>query len=242
MDFNPHPTPRMRDVLPEQIRVVGLSLRREALVVAVVLTLVSVVIAFDVARGTAATWFDSDSWAHFGLLALIFPFAVWRRESRFGPAFLWTLPIDRRSLALAKVFAGWVWLMAALGIILLWQCTLAAVSHVADAEVVGFAAFPGATAVYLLASALVLGLRHPVRWVLGTVGLLLLLGFLDEGFSTLDRFVTLDQVCSAIVDARTAWQRFPHAIQAVLPSVLFLAAGFVALWLAVSRHGERRRH
>ena len=44
MEVTLHPAPRWRDVVLEQVRVVGLSLRREALVVAVVLGIVTLMI------------------------------------------------------------------------------------------------------------------------------------------------------------------------------------------------------
>jgi hypothetical protein len=62
------------------------------------------------------------------MMALLFPFAVWRGEPRFGVAFLWTLPVDRRTHALTKVLGGWVWLMAAVTLLLLWMLLLAAIT------------------------------------------------------------------------------------------------------------------
>jgi hypothetical protein len=237
-----HATPRGRDVVLEQIRALGLSLRRDALVVAVVLGIVTVFIAMDIVRGRAATWFDSDDWAVLGIAAFLFPFAVWRRENRFGPALLWTFPVDRRRLALAKVFGGWVWLMIALTIVFFWQVALAAVSGVAGAETVSLQAFPGMTAAYLFGSALVLGLRHPLRWLLGTFSVLLLLGFFNEAIDRMDglglnRFLTSDAVSSAIA----ASQQHPYLAWAIT-TFLWIGAGLAALWAAASRHGEHRRH
>jgi len=252
-----HPAPRGRDVVLEQVRIVGLSLRREALVAAVVLGVVTLVIAIDIVHGRAATWFDSDEWFVIGLFSFLVPFAVWRREKRFGPAFLWTLPVDRRRLALAKVFAGWVWLMAALACFVLWQLALAVLSGVADAETVPLVAFSGATAMYLLGSALVLGLRHPLRWLLGTAGAFFLLATLNEALGRaengmarmfawsgalrwaiygpygIDTLLSSRTFQSAVENAATVW--WPVTI------FLWLGAGVAALWAAASRHGERRR-
>ncbi len=235
-----HPAPRWRDVVLEQIRAVGLSLRREALVVAVVLSIVTLVIAIDIVRGSAATWFDSDEWFPIALAAFVFPFAVWRREKRFGPAFLWTLPVDRRRLALTRVFAGWVWLITALAVVVFWQNALAVLSGVTGAETIAFAAIPGTTAMYLLGSALVLGLRHPLRWLLGTVAVCFLLGFLNEA---IDRTYGLDTFLSSggFSSAATAWRQLPQLAQWAITTFLWIGAGLAALFAAASRHRERRR-
>lgn len=247
-----HQTPRGRDVVLEQVRIVGLRLRREALVAAVVLAILTVVIAVDIIRGSADTWFDSDEWVGFGFISFFLPFAVWRQEKRFEPAFLWTLPVDRRRLALAKVFGGWVWLMAALAFFIVWQIALAAFSGVAGAETVSPYAFTGTTATYLFGSALVLGLRHPLRWVLGTGALFFLLGTLDEAVGPTasgarmfassalrSLFYGIDTLLNSV---QTGWQTLPVFAQSTLPTLLSLGAGLAALWAAASRHGERRRH
>lgn len=240
--FDIDSSPSMGEVLLEQIRVVGLSLRREAAVLAFVLSVVTIAIAVDIAQGTAAFWFDSDEWAHLGIMAFILPFVVWRGERRFGPAFLWTLPFDRRHLALAKVLAGWVWLMVVLAGAFLWQLTLAAVSNVAGARIYDLVALPGTTALYLLGSAVVLGLRHPLRWLIGAAGLLLLLGLLDGAAIERAELAILEPFVAAIRAARMSLRQLPEAAQKIVPSLVYISAGCVALWLAVSRHGERRRH
>ena len=40
-----------------------------------------------------------------GLIGALLPIAVWARDARFGPSFLWTVPVDRRRHALIKVLA-----------------------------------------------------------------------------------------------------------------------------------------
>jgi hypothetical protein len=56
------------------------------------------------------------------------PIVVWRGEERFGASFLWTLPVDRWRHALAKVFAGWVWLMGGVALFVLWSLALTLLS------------------------------------------------------------------------------------------------------------------
>src|SRR6185436_1526559 len=94
MEVTLHPTPRWRDVVLEQIRIVGLSLRTGALVAAVVLAVVTLIVGRELARGGPG--FDSQQPFPTALVSFLLPFAVWRTERSFGPAFLWTLPADRR--------------------------------------------------------------------------------------------------------------------------------------------------
>jgi len=258
-----HATPRWREVALEQIRFVGLRLRREALVAAAVVGIVTLIIAVDIARGSAETWFDSDEWIGIAFFSFLFPFAVWRREKRFGPAFLWTLPVDRRHLALTRVLAGWVWLMTALAFFMAWQHVLAILSRVAGAEIVPPIAIIGATAMYLLGSALVLGLRHPLRWLLGTAGVFFLLGTLNEAlgrttsgqsrmFSSsevlrwlvygpygIDTLLSSGRFHTAMSDATTVWRAHPQLAWATTV-ILWLLISFAALWAAASRHREQR--
>jgi len=241
MPLSLHPTPRGRDVVLEQVRAVGLALRPVALVAAVVVGIVTLLFASQSGRG-AEMQFGSDSWLATSVVSFLFPFAVWRREKRFGPAFLWTLPVDRRRLALAKVFAGWVWLMTALAVIVGWLLVLTLLSDAAAVRsVLGswLVRFPGATAMYLLGSALVLGLRHPLRWLLGTAGVFYLQGTLNEA---LGLYTLLSGFFSTAEDAAAVWRNLPDLAQWATTTFLWFGAGLAALWLAVSRHRERQRH
>ena len=235
-----HPVPRGRDVVLEQIRAVALSLRREAMVAAIVIGIVTIVIGSAIVRGRAASWFDSNDWAPLGIAAFLFPFAVWRRENRFGPAFLWTLPVDRRRLALAKVFGGWVWLIAAVAFVFLWQAALAVLSGVAGAETISLQAFSGSTAMYLFGSALVLGLRHPLRWLLGTSSVFFVVAFFDYEIAGAYGIATFLPT-GAVSSAASAWQQHPQLATAIT-TFLWIGAGLAALWAAASRHRENRRH
>lgn len=236
-----HPMPRGRDVLREQIRILAFAFRREALVIAIVLGIVTLRIAIDIVRGDAGSWFDSEEWFPIAFAAFLFPFGVWRRDRRFGPGFLWTLPVDRRSLALARVFAGWVLLSAVVIVFFVWQHLLASVSGVRDAEVMPLIAFLGATTAYLFGSALVLGLRHPLRWLLGAISVLAILGMLDDGVR-MDAILSSTGFVSFAERADAAWRALPLFGQWAAALILGIGAGLAALWAAVSRHGERRRH
>ena len=124
--------PAMTTVWIEQLRVVGLAIRREGTLAALVLGLGSVaMIAFSrmpalqamVGEEMGKLVFDPGEppWGFFAVLAgLLFPLGVWKGERRFGDTPLWSLPVDHRRHALLKVAAGWVWLLAILGAALGW--------------------------------------------------------------------------------------------------------------------------
>ncbi|MEA2490464.1 MAG: hypothetical protein QOH21_2256 [Acidobacteriota bacterium] len=224
------PGPRWREVVLEQVRIVGLSLRTAALVAAVVLGVGTFIVAIDLLRGGPG--FDSDSTFPTALFSFLFPFAVWRSDKPFGPAFLWTLPVDRRRLALAKVFAGWVWLMVALAGFVAWLFALVLLAHASPVQHLMRVPFTATIATYLFGSALVVGLRHPQRWLLGAGGLFLLLGGLSEVFGS--GFIP------AVNDAAAVWGSLPGGAQWAIATFLGLGAGLTALWAAVARHKENR--
>ena len=121
-------TPAFAAVWREQLRIAGLSIRREAVIAATLLGLFCVV-AVVVARVPALSrLIDDGSLANFRLdpaepgfglwgvcAALLLPLLVWKGERPFGDTPIWSLPVDHRRHALTKVAAGWVWLMVFLG-------------------------------------------------------------------------------------------------------------------------------
>ena len=119
--------PSLKAVWVEQLRVVGLAIRREGTLAAAVLALGSVaLIAFSripalqaiVNEEAGKLVFDPGEppWGFFAVLtALLLPLVVWKGERRFGDTPLWSMPVDHRRHALLKMAAGWVWLMAILG-------------------------------------------------------------------------------------------------------------------------------
>jgi hypothetical protein len=244
-DVTLHPTPRGRDVVAEQIRSVGLGLRPIALGVAAAVAFVTVMIAIDTVCGRAESWFDTGEWAPLMFFAFLLPFAVWWRDKRFAPAFLWSLPVDRRRLALAKVFAGWLWMVLALAAIILWQRALAVLTGVAHPQTISLVSFGGLTAAYLFGSAAVLGLRDPVRWLVGAVGVIFLIGMFNNatrhphGGDAIDRSVVL-QTAFACMDA--TWRSTPQSWQRLIATTVSILAALAALSAALARHRERRRH
>ena len=127
--------------------------------------------------------------------------------------------------------------------------------------------FTAATVTYLFASALVLGSRHPLRWIVGAV----LAHFLAVGIgdvaesewlsvqaSRLMQWITvgpygLETVLVAGTDslktgarlstgeAVSVWWGLPDIGDVYLAALIWIGAGLAAVWLAASRHRERRR-
>jgi len=124
--------PAMKAVWIEQLRVVGLAIRLEAALAALVLALGSVaVVGFSripalqaiANEEMAELVFDPKEslWISLAVVAaLLLPLVVWKGERRFGDTPLWSMPVDHRRHALLKVAAGWLWLMAILGAALVW--------------------------------------------------------------------------------------------------------------------------
>src|SRR3990170_2400320 len=197
-------------------------------------------------------------------------------------------PVDRRRHALVKVLAGWVWLMSAVALLMLWQLTLTLFSggNVIAEETrrllpsFSFAAsgpfdpsavqavqwtphplfwavpFTAATGTYLLASALALGVRQPLRWMAGAVfGLVLLVALLEAAnaerliqgaHGLLDALVRGRYGIDALLTARTeslqvaatlstgetlvVWSALPDLGQWARATLLWTGAGLVAVW------------
>jgi hypothetical protein len=191
--------PRLRAVLLEHIRVTGRALRGVALVDAGFLAVLTLWVALRGVKGDVDVSLNAWPTQLPGLIGALLPVAVWARDERFGPAFLWTLPVDRRRHALIKVLAGWVWLIGGVALFVLWLLALTAATgsrvlpetlHIVPFQVaaagpidpaalsivrwapgpmVWAVPFTAATATYLLASAFALGTRYPLRWVIGTL-------------------------------------------------------------------------
>ncbi len=294
--------PRLRTVLLEQIRVTGHALRTPALIAAALVALLTLWVALQVA--SRETHIRLTAWPTQmpGLVGALLPVAVWARDERFGPGFLWTLPVDRRRHALLKVLAGWVWLIGGVALFVLWLLAVTSATggralppetlHVltsplptsgpidpaalrtvrwAPGPLIWSVPFTAATASYLLASALALGARHPLRWVIGSAVACALATFVGQAAGTqlgvgwlhrapgrlmellvesrygLDalftaRIETLGTPALLATGERLAvWLGVPSLADWGAATLLWAGAGLLALWAAASRHGERRR-
>jgi hypothetical protein len=120
-----HSPPGGLTVLLAQIRLVERAMRTPALVAAALIGLATLILTIEIVDTSTVIPFHPEHHVLPGLLGLLLPVGVWMGEERFGAAFLWTLPVDRRRHALAKVFAGWVWLMGAVALLVIWLLGLA---------------------------------------------------------------------------------------------------------------------
>jgi hypothetical protein len=233
-----HSLPRWRDVALEQVRIVGRSLRFEAGAVLAILGFATLIIGMEIARGGPG--FDSNDWLPTPLVSFLIPFSLWRRERPFDRAFLWTLPVERRRLALAKVLAGGIWTMALLAVFALWLLVLGAVAHAPPARTFMRVQVIATAATYLLGNALVLGLRHPLRWLLRVVAFLALVALFTDVPGMQSR-VRATGLGIAAGDAWSSWEAMPAVARSIIAAILGLGIGAAALWGALSRHGDRRR-
>lgn len=293
-----HSTPLPRDVLMTQINGVRLALQRPALVATTLVALATLLTTIDVMGTGEVIEFHPERRELFGVLGMLLPIGVWMREERFGDGFLWTLPVDRRWHALARVFAGWVWLMGAVALFVLWLLVITFLSGGSmlaedslrlissfsfpargrlDPAVVQrvrwmpepifwLVPFTAATGTYLLVSALALGMRHPLRWVVGTVlAIFLIVGVSEEanaewlasapggllrglfdGPYGLDALLTArtgslkTEAILSTGETVVVWRALPDLREWAMATLLWTGAGLVALIAAASRHRERR--
>jgi hypothetical protein len=130
--------PGWRAVLLQQLRATGFVLRRPAQIAAGLAIIATITIAVRIASRGLTFDLDAEPSPVYGLVGALLPIAVWMRDERFGPGFLWTLPVDRRLHALTKVFAGWLWLMGGVALSLLWlvAITMASGGEVLPAETI----------------------------------------------------------------------------------------------------------
>ena len=293
--------PRLRTVLLEHVRTTGHALRGAALVAAALLALLTLWVALRAASKDVDVSLNAWPTQLPGLIGALLPIAVWARDERFGPGFLWTLPVDRRRHALTKALAGWVWLMGGVALFVLWLLALTAATgsrvlpetlqvatfEAAAAGPIDAAAlrdvrwapgpriwavpFTAATVCYLLASALVLGTRHPLRWVIGAVVTYVLGTIASEAVRVqlgmrwsdhaparlLDTLFESRYGLDAVLTARLeslgthttlttgervmVWWGVPDLGDWRTATLLWTGAGLLALWAAASRHRERRR-
>jgi hypothetical protein len=253
-----HSAPRTRDVLLAQIRAAGIAPREPALAATAVVGLATLLITINSLNTGEVLAFHPEHQMLPGIVGLLLPIWVWKGEERFGASFLWTLPVDRRRHALAKVFAGWVWLMGGVALFVLWSLALTLLSGGILAEETLrvlrslLAPFTSATATYLLASALGLATRHPLRWIAGSViGFSIVSGVGDAAnavwlANALERLVEplfegpygLD----ALLTARTTKPNIEATVgQWATATLVWTGTGLVTLWAAASRHREGRR-
>jgi hypothetical protein len=196
----------------QELRTVGLALRREMAVAAAILAALSLPMLAAHLRTPGHT--SDMQFAEMMMLTVVFgvfgAIAVWKGEEPARRAYFWSQPVDRTRHSLVKVFGGWAWVMVAVAVFVLWMVVLArltggelslgdtrvplralpeGVARTAADYVVHAWPVPGwmwlvpfaaATAMYLLATIVVLSVNHPWRWFAGLVVGGVLVGVMGE--------------------------------------------------------------
>jgi hypothetical protein len=274
-----------------EVHNVGLAVRREAFIAAICLGVTCLLLTTTAIRYRDQLTLMPELLLPSLLVALVLPWIVWKGDPPFGRAYLWTLPVRRQQAAAAKIAAGAVWLILAIfvGFAMLAAVSLATGGTIGLAEdrLVGTVKsglvtaarvpwstplwmwavpFGGALAAYAASSALLLGIRHPVRSLGGVSLAMALLGILavnlgpnnalEHGLTRFaDTFVGgrwgLDfaltgGVTSLSRDVHIEGQR-PTDLWVALPTagrwagalLIWFGAALIALALALRRHWER---
>lgn len=177
-----HPVPRWGDVAVEQVRTVGLALRREMIILLVILGVFGALTAASIARvlaassGSVSVGDGVQLTVPMMLIGLVTPFAVWRDERPSRRDYHHAMPVARAGHTLTKLLAGWCWLVLAVALCLLFVAGLELVSVRLTGGSSGVAPawswmvpVTSASVAYLLSSAAVVGSDHPWRWVGGAV-------------------------------------------------------------------------
>ena len=278
-------------LLSIELRAVGLALAREGSLAVAAFALVCVLTVVMSLRFGDRVDLAPELLLVVLPVALILPWIVWKGDRVFGRAVLWTLPVRRQRAAAAKIAAGAVWLMLA---VLLTFAGLALTSLITGGnvgteevrlvarEVEGVAkAVPaqwttpvwawlmplgGALLFYLAGSAVLLGVRHPLRWLGGiavSIAMLVVLALTPgpEGVVThvVERlFMTAVNGAAGLDFALTGgmnslvyaverphgrpdvvWRELPSLGRWAVAIAVWLAGALLALALALRRHWER---
>lgn len=182
-----HPTPSSRTVATEQFRAVGLALRNEGIFFVAALVVFSVVLIGGAVQFTHS---PHPPGAHMGfrygssgaipmfLIGLLAPFGVWRSEDPARRSYHWSMPVARGRHTVMKLLSGWVWLMLATILYLLFMIGISHLVSVITGQgewqhsAAGWewiVAFTAPTIGYLMTSVPVVGSNYPWRWIGGVV-------------------------------------------------------------------------
>lgn len=268
-----HAAPSWRTIAIEQIRAVGLLARNACIFLAVATVLLSALTlwaAWDVRtwdashapqfKGFPDLSFASEMSTILDAIAFLIPFFVWQDEDPTRRLYHWAMPVSRPLHSIAKVFAGWTWLMA---VTLLFEIVITIVASAASAVAaeprarnVTFASwewlvpYTATTVAYVLTSAAVVGTRRPLVWIAGVatsfVGVLMILAKLGkqkafEGL--LETVVTGPHGLVTALGRVHFWDpvrrgNFPELASWLGSTTIWLAIGALLLGVVAYRHTE----
>lgn len=169
------PLPDFATVLREQLGTVGLSLRREMMALGALLGFVTLTIVSMWLRSRGGSVdFEPEALLPVALVGFFAPLAVWKSEGPGRRGYHHAMPVDHSSHALAKVFSGWAWYLAAAGTYAAWLLAMASMTggrpfyrDLNDPWWTYLAPLVGGTVLYAAVSALSLATRQPWRWLAG---------------------------------------------------------------------------
>jgi len=179
-----HPAPRWQTVAREQLRAVGLALRAEGMLFLGALGVIAVLMIISAVRMAAhpgqnmSIGYVPQATIPMALVAFVIPFSVWRSEDPARRSYHWAMPVARSPHTLTKAASGWLWLMAAVAVYLLYIVALSMVVSAITGDPRGGRSIPAwewvipftsATVAYLLGSTAVLASDHPWRWIMGVI-------------------------------------------------------------------------
>ena len=188
-----HSAPRWTAVATEQIVSVRLLLRRSGLLL-LALYLGGILVGVRMALRVVDMRENHLPGAHINftyspptvvlltLVAMLLPFGVWEDEDPRRRAYHWSMPVARPTHAMTKVFAGWIWLMAATLLYLIGAALTVVITERITGEAQSYGPqfvawiwlypFTAVTIAYLFVSAAAVGTRKPIAWVAAVLALL----------------------------------------------------------------------
>ncbi|HET7461694.1 MAG TPA: hypothetical protein VFJ82_10605 [Longimicrobium sp.] len=236
-----NPVPAWKTVAREQFRSVGVALRREALVAAGFVGVLSVWIGYLGVNGfsDARVPFSPEAGLPVVLLALLAPMAVWKGEDPARRGYHRAMPVSHGTHAVTRSLSGLAWTLAAAVGFFAWLGTASALTGGPVDHGQGWlwiAPFTGVAVMYLLGSALTLVTAYPWRWMGGGVVAYMFLRMLRMADGTRPLSEAVDSVIwgrYGIATVVSGWSPMPgnHWMHDANASVWLLATWF---WLAIA--------
>lgn len=272
-DLDLHPLPTTGAVLKEQTWAVGLALRRLGIGVGILLIVFGVYGLYDnliggVHKGTPVVGLPADFLIYLSLVGLGLPIFIRRGPvTPFRAGIPWTLPVERARHALLRVGGGWLWLMAAVAILLLWGVGIPFLSGGAlvepqtllvapftDPRPMDPASLPtvlwsmpwwlwlvpflAATVLYLFSSALFLATPYPGRWLVGTILGVLLLAVVADWVNIMWLLDPPAQVLNSLTAGRYGLSTLVTGATAAIPGVDLPSGESMSMFVGLPTFGR----
>lgn len=232
-----HEPPRPVAVFQLQLRKMGRILRPELIGLALILSPTAIMALGLLMRRDAALDYPPELSFLLPAAAFLLPFRLWSQERLFDRGDFNLMPVERRRHVLIRVCAGGIWALGlAAAVVLLFNLlALAAGSPTIGAAWRWLVPLCSVATAYLLGSALVLALRHPLRWSLGLVLACALL-------SAFDLSAPLEPMAQAVVHGDLGLERVltggVSSMTWAIALLFWFGLSLIALALASLRHRE----